>query len=376
MKGIKASITVVIITAITCTAIAAGASKRTKTTSSDSPDNDVITGAGTFPGNMACMYADDDGIYYCNNGDNSKVSLYNRVSQESGTVLTPINAENKINSFLKSKVYTAWKEDSITAGDDENNKGEDKWELYVKHDSRIIKIDEGNSSGTTSDDDIFTPEQEFSAYGNYIVYSVYGMPSKGEGTSVAIKLYDINMQSTKVIFSLDSSEGKYVSEPYIYKDCVVWSISSAGENTGDIYLYNIISDSYSKIVQGGKLIDPIPWEDYLICSSGGSGISSIVLLNLKSGVSKDIASVNQPVTGYSVGDGYVAWSSSSMDGVYVYDIKNDTSYELDRVSYNDSIAETLINIKIYGKIVTYTDHKFKRDSGTTILETGKYLVLK
>lgn len=376
MRGLKASLAVVVITVITCTAIAAGGHKKTETASSNSPQKDIITGAGTFPGNMLCMYADDDGIYYCSYGDNGKVLLYSRYSQESGTVLESIKSEHNISSFVKYKNYTAWEETSVNNEDDEDKNEKNHWELYLKKDTGIKKIDEGDFSRTTQDDDIFAPTGEFSSYGSYIVYSTYGVSSKGGDTGVSIKLYDTDRQQAKTIFSLADTGGRHVSDPFIYKDYIVWGISGGTGDNNDIYLYSITAGSYSKVVQGGKLMDPMLWEDYIICSSEENGVSSIVLINIKSGVSKDIASIDQSLLGYSAGDGYVVWSNSSMDGVYVYDIRNDATYQLDRIAGSDNIAETLINIKIYGKTVTYTDHRFKKDTGDTVSETGKYLVLR
>lgn len=385
MKGLKASAAVVIITAITCAAIVSGGLKRAETTSLNSIEEGIVTGAGTFPGNMLCMYADKGGIYYRNYGETGKMSLYNMSGQSSSTFLTPIKSEHNINSFIKSGDYIVWKESRGDNEGDNYNRDNNDWELYLKKDTRIIKVD-ACSPPVSIPDNSYAQSGEFSCYGKYIVYSTYALSPDTGDTGIVVKLYDMDLEKMKEIFSVADINGKYISSPSVYKDHIVWGISESsgdnGEIAGDIYLYNIEDNSCTRIVQGGKLVKPMLWEDYIICSRVRDGASSIVLLNIKTGDSKDIAptdkSISQSVETYeySVGEGYAAWNNSSMNGVFVYDIKNDKTYELDSTSYSENIAENLINVKIYGKTVVYTNHRFKKDSGTTVSETGKYIVLR
>jgi hypothetical protein len=76
------------------------------------------------------------------------------------------------------------------------------------------------------------------------------------------------------------------------------------------------------------------------------------------------------------GEGYVAWNSSYADSVCVYIIEKGEIVQLKNNGSTATVNHSLLNIRLYGKALLYTDHTFDRTSGKTISETNRYLVLK
>lgn len=389
MRGLKASFVILGITVIACIAMLSSGYRRVNTFSTvDVQQPDIVTGTGTFSGNAYYLFADNQGIYYVNYNGRNRVELFDIKKQASSYYLSPVKSNHKINLMSKSGDNVLWEEDSEHLREDGDKDFIYDWDIYLKKDNRIIKVDGGNRPGESQDVDESAPPKVLSVYGNYLVYKTYDKVPGTNSTGIVLKLYDMENDKIRSIFSIMDIKNTSVSDPCIYKDYVVWGAGKAqqenGNNkeNGDIYIYNIKTNSYSKFIEGDNLSNPMIWEDYIICSSRGDGGASIVLINIKDGSRKSIASTDsslspyKEVYEYSMGEGYITWNNSYIDCVSVHDIKNNKTYELDKSVPDNDTEDSLLNIRIYGKMLLYTEHKFKKLGSSTVSETGKYFILK
>lgn len=389
MRGLKASAAILFITIITCIVLADGGYRKADTAyQPDGTISEIVTEAGTFPGNIYYVFKDSSGIYGIKDSPGGGVDIYDVSSGKTSTFLKPIKSENRINAFCRSGAYVIWEEGSPSGEDKEGTGSTYSWALYLRKDNRILKIDENSPLELDTDAQVSVFPEKISAYGNYFVYKTYDTLPENNQKGLVIKLYDIAGEKSKNILYLADIKNTDVSEPYVYKNYVVWSEADVtvgydgADVKSDIYLYNISTESCIKVTNGETLINPLIWEDYIICSSRSSDDNTLILLNFTTGHRKNIVlsdfsvSPSREVLDYSVGSGYVAWNTSYMDSVRVYDIKSDKIYSLDIGGRTESAASNLLNIEIYDKSVLYKNHIVKNGSGSTISETNKFIVLK
>lgn len=395
MKGLKASLALIIVTILTCIVIVVTSSGMSKTglkktnavAAANYSTTDILMEEGTFAPDIFYEYANNKDIYHIKYDDRSSIKLYDIAGGKSEIILTPIKPENKIHAFYKYSDYFIWEEDGAS---DESERVErvDDWDLYLRKGNEITKIDTCGILDIDPKININLPPQKLSAYDNYLVYKTYdGIPYTGKSGAV-IKLYDMSKETYKVIFSLEDIKGIEISEPCIYKNYVVWSTSTVMQGdienlkTGDMYIYNINANSYTKVSEKSNLLDPVIWEDYIVCSRYGDKGPSVVVMNIKTGALKDVAFSDysvfpkKEVHDYSVGGGYVTWNNSYADSVNVYDIVNDSTLELKRCKPSSNADNSLLNIKLYGKTLLYTDHIFSKSNGRTISEVNRYIILR
>lgn len=389
MRGLKASLVSIIaaITACIVMILVSGISfdgglKKTDIQVSGTGVSDgIVKGEGSFSADINYESGDDMGIYYVKYDDRNSVKLYNISTGKSDTVLTPMDAKNKIHAFCKSGDYYAWEEDCILQDDQEEPESWSNWKLYIRRGNQIVRIDEGRSFNIKTDVNLKLPPQKLTASENYLVYKTYDMLPDTESPGIVIKLYDMKNDKCSVIYSAADFKNTQVSEPYIYKNHIVWSVSK-GENRGDMYLYNTGSGSTSKLTENGALSNPIIWGDYIICSSAGSSAPAITVLNFNTGFKKNIAFSDytlfpkKEMHDYSADGGYVTWNSSYADTVSVYDIINDRLYQLKMSSPSGNEENSLLNVRIYGKMLVFMDHRFDNRNGSTISEVNRYINLK
>lgn len=395
MKGIKASLAIVVLTILICIALivssGAGAQlglKKTGTLTGEVyASAGIIVEEGTFAPDIYYEYANNKNIYHVKYDNRSAVNLYNIDQKESEVLLTPLKSQNKIHAFCKSSDYFVWEEDELSDEPEKETKVGD-WGLYLRKGNQILKIDESKSLGSSTSADLSAPPQSLSAYENYLVYKSYGEVPGASNSGAVIKLYDMKNDKSRIIFSLIDTKNIEITEPYIYKNFIAWSTSDnkPGENlterTGDIYIYNINTSSYSKFTEGGNLLNPILWEDYIICSRYSSKGPSLVVINMKTGAAKDIVFSDyslfpkREIHDYSAGGGYVTWNSSYADLVRVYDIQNDSVIELKECKLTNTDNNSLLNIRVFGKTLLYTDHVFSKKNGKTLTEVNRYIILK
>lgn len=399
MRGFKASILIIILTAATCMFLigAVKVRKHDVYTINDKINenkdmkqetkNEKVLEEGTFPGYINYEYVDNNGIYHIKYNDRKEIYLYDKNTGKSDILVTTTKSKNSIHAFAKDNGYIVWEEDSGLLNDSEKLHNISDWELYLKKDTMIMKVDEGKPMKVDTDIVISLPTECISICGDYFVYKTYdNIPGTSE-TGAVIKLYDIKKERSRTIFSLIDIKNTYVSSPNIYKDYIVWStarknLDSERLEESNIYVYNIKYNAYSMVEGGHGLKDPMMWEDYVVCSSINTDKPSISLLNIKTGEKKDIASSDyslkprKEITDFSLGHGYVTWNTSYADSVQVYDIINDKVIELKKSNSEAGACNKLLNIKIFEKTLLYTDHVFNTKNGKTVSEVNRYIILE
>jgi hypothetical protein len=220
MRGLKASIALVLLTAVACLVLAGSVGKirlplfhDTSTSSSQKEKpTGIVTYEGNFPAGINYEFADIGGIYHMKYDSRGEVNFYDIITGNSSLFLTPVKTGSKINAFSKDGNDIAWEEDNSAADDSEGPEDYD-WEVYVRNDRRPYLVDRH----IASDDDEYIGMQGvpggLSLDGGYLVYRMYdsvpGMDSKGP----VIKLYDFKKNKSRVIFSLADWSGVEISNP-------------------------------------------------------------------------------------------------------------------------------------------------------------------
>lgn len=387
MKGFKISIVLTLFTILVCaimllsTADPVSPLKKDVQTMDNSVSQGIVKEEGSFSAEIYYEYCEGMDIYFVKYDDRGDIKAYNISAGKIEKVLTPMNAGNKIHTFFKSGDFYAWEEDSIMQEDMEDTGQSGSWMLYVRKGNHITRIDQGKDFETNAEKDLKLPPQKLSASGNYLVYKTYDLETDPQELKAVIKLYDMNADRGYVIFSLPYNKNTELSEPSVYGNHVVWSISN-GNGRGDMYLYDISSGSTSKLTEKGSLLNPVIWGDYIVCSSMGSDGPSIAVLNYNTGLKKYIAFSDytlfpkMELHDYTIGEGYVTWNSSYADTVSVYDMISDKVYELKKSAPSGNNDNSLLNIRLYGKTLVYTDHVFNKNNGKTVTETNRYIILK
>lgn len=346
-----------------------------------SKDNSTISPIieeGTFTGNISYEYAQDKKIYYTKYSDKKSIQVYDIPSGKSETIMDALQPGNKINFFTISNDCYIWEEDNDDESEDMTN-----WGLYIKKGSQIIKID-GDTAAENKG--IAMSPQGMSASGDYLVYRIHDVIPGVDKQGYLIKLYDIKNDGAKTIFTQADNSDIGISDPYINGNYVVWSVSKdindEKNQKSDVYIYSIKSGGFVKLTEDDNLSNPIIWETYVICLSNDIDGSSIVILNTVTGKKKTIAKSDytkfpeKEVHDYFAGNGYITWNNSYLDSVTVYDILKDKIYDLKKSQNTSDANNNLINIKLFGKTLLYTDHFLTPKTGKTISETNRYIILR
>lgn len=392
MKGLKISVLSLMITVFTCFAIISISGNRAlmsfkKINTNDKyPNHGIIIDEGTFPEDINYEFADSRNIYNIKCDTRSSVGIYDMVTEKSETLLTPVNETYKIDLFCKSGDYLIWKESGGPIDDQAEGSTQD-WKIYIRNGNDITKADECKKAEMDDSSKTDIVPERLSAYDNYLVYRTRDYIPGTEDKGTILKLYDLNAKSAKAIFSLYDAKETIVSDPYIFKNMVSWSVYRINDDNsktaeGDIYVYNIVSGSYSRLTESAPFINPVIWENYIICQRAEAYKSGIEIINTLNGARKEITSSNnskvpaREVHDYSAGSGYVAWNTSYADSVCVYDILNDKEYVLKNSKRDDKTDNSLLNVYIYGKMLLYRDHVFSAKNGQTISEINRYIQLK
>lgn len=397
MKRIKASLAALFLTAATCSVLigassvrsSVGLAKVTVPVVISSIEQGIMVGSGTFPGSVYCEYADDKGVYHTKYNSRRNISIYDLQSGQSNIVRKPEVPGNYIHTFIKNKDYTAWEEDSGKSIDSERQDKSNDWKVYVDKNGTTTLVDEGKpvKIGANAESTGISPIK-LSLYGDYLVYRTYDTVPGTNDNGVVIKLYDIKKEKLRAIFSIVDVQDFQVSNPNIYKNYIVWSTvrKKAGDvaaaSDGELYLYSIKHNSYIKIAQGEDFINPVIWEDYIVCVRNSNKNPSITIFNFNTAFKKDIVFSDYSLFpkkeffDYSIGEGYVTWNNSHADSVSVYDIANGKVIELKKNSQEEGKSNSLLNIRLYGKRIVYTDHLFDKKTGRTISEVNRYIDLR
>lgn len=394
MKGLKASLITVLITLVVCIVlfITGGIGpqdilkKADVETSANPVSSSIVVEEGTFPSDIYYEFGEDRDIYYVKYDDRSSVKIYNLASGRSESTLTPLNAGNEIHAFCKSGDYFVWEEDSLSQDSVGGLNMYRNWKIFIRKGNHIVRIDEGRLLEGEKDAALKLLPEKLSVSGNFLVYKTYNLLPGMDNPDLVIKLYDMENDRSNIIYSTGDIKNLEVSEPCIYKNYVVWSTAAAGDtgkfDIGDLYLYNIGTWSLSKLTDRGSLTNPLIWEDYIICNSLEATGPSIVVMNFKTGFRKHIAfsdsslSPKREIHDYSAGGGYVTWDNSYADTVSVYDIIGDKVYELKKSSPSGNNENSLLNIRLYGKALVFTDHVFNKKNGSTVSEVNRYMILR
>lgn len=411
MRGLKASVLLVIVTGATCFMIIRTnrveredtpvVNSQVETIAADTvvkytePQKEVeyikpdcVVEEGSFPGYINYEYADSSGIYHVRYDKRDSISLYDIVTGKLEVLMGPVILGNYIHAFDKYGEYLVWEEDNSQLNDPEDMDSEYDWKIYLRKDKVIQKVDEGKAVALNTGTDVSLPPGKLTIYGDFLAFKTYDMVPGTSDNGVIIKLYDIKRERLKAIFSLIDIKNICISAPDMYKDLVVWSTAELspedhGKVSGSkIYVYNIKTNSYGSLEKGESLINPLIWEDYIVSIDVSEKNPFLVLLNIRTGEKKKIASSDyslsprREITGYSIGEGYVTWQDSHADSVKVYDILNDKTVDLKSSSPMDGINNRLLNTRIFGKTIVYTDHLFDNKSGKSISEVNRYIVLK
>lgn len=392
MKRLKISLVLLIVTIASCGAIISISNSSSMqgfkkiTSGQNYAEDGIISEEGVFPVDVNYEYAEGGNIYHIRYTDRSSIGVYNISSQKSETIVTPVNSGYVIDSFCKAGDCFIWKENSEPSDEQyEGNAGD--WSIYLKEGNSITKID---GKGKTSLDGVKSAESypgRLSSYGDYIAYKSYGSIPGTDETGPVVKFYDIAYSKLKTIFSVVNGRDIVISDPYVYKDNIAWSVSklkydSDEDAQGDIYLYNIKTGDYKKLTENGPFLEPVIWENYIVCLRSEAKARSIVMIDMNSGSKKELVSSDKSISpvkevhDFMAGGGYVTWNTSYADAVNVYDILDDKMYTLKETKKVDNTDNSLLNIRLYDKMVLFTDHTFNSKNGRTISETNSYIQLK
>lgn len=395
MRGFKASLIILIITCAACFIMLGWGNIFsfsdfkvwvTAAANEETP-GETVPEEGEFPGNMRYLHGDNRYIYYTEYNKNDKVYLYHMDNGVSQLLLETVRPENIIGTFERFEGTIAWREEKSALPGHDGSKVHDTWEIFIRKDGKTHKVDEGELIQSSSEYDIFPMPQRLSLYGDYLVYRAYGQIPGSRDEGIVIKLYDIKKDSHRTIFSLKNADKYYVSDPCIYKDYVVWSTGELEMarrgivKKGDLYIYNIKTGSYGKVMEGEDLTDPLIWEQYIVCTRRDGRVKALGLYNIKTGVMEDIFASDYTVfpwrelQDYSIGEGYVAWNDSCADSLRVYDLINGEIRELAKRSSSEEVINSLLNIRIYGRNLLYKDHAYYKDSGRTAYDINRYILL-
>jgi len=387
MRSIRASVAILFLTAATCTILIGAVSNRHQNVYQEAmvnaEDTDsahgIIAKEGTLPGAIYCEYGDGDDVYYIRYNSRKNISFYNMAVGSSSVAATPIGPKNYIHVLCKMGDYLAWEEDGSSLNDPEKPHSVNDWVIYLMKNNMVVKVDEGKPVKIDTITDISLPPQKLSMYGDLLVYKTYDNIPGTKDSGVVIKLFDMKKEKSKAIFSLMNIKNAVVSDPYIYKDYIVWSVLECRDGDarviekGYMYLYNVNTGSYARIKNGEGFINPMIWQDYVVCTNTQDIGNSLSVLDIKTGLKKDVAS---NILDYSVSDGYVTWNSRGADLVCVYDIVNHKTYELKRSNPSEEAGNSLLNVKIFDRTIFYLDHVFDKKSGRTLSEASRYITLK
>lgn len=389
MRGFKASILIIVLTAATCAVLVGIIRLKNNDVyamNSELRQKDIFyEGEGTFPGNINYEYADGEGIYHIKYNDRSSISVYDIYSGKSRILITPIKPGNYIHAFSKYENYIVWEEDQRPVDDSENEGNIHSWDIYISEDGKALKIDEGKPKSIDINAGISLYPEKICMTGDYVVYRAYGAIPGTSEEGIVIKLYDIKRNKSKVIFSLMDIDNTEVSNPYIYNNRIVWSTAGSypdvtGENEKyGLYIYDIKTESYIMPEGGHGLVNPVIWEDYVVCRNMDSKYGEILLFNIKDGLKDSIVcsdgleASDSGVLDYSIGHGYITWNLGQTDSIWVYDI---SKKKVTQLKTADRANNNLLNAKIFGSMLLYTDHVFNDRDGSTVSEVGRYIALE
>lgn len=390
MEGFKASVVSIILTVVTCLMIVSVSKAQTImgfkiVDNTDENPESIVKEEGAFPPSVNFVYGEGRDIYHIKYDTRDSVEVYDILSGKSEMLLTPINTGYKINAFSKSGDCLIWEEEKGLLDDGEEGplKG---WAIYFRKGNKIFKIDEKKYGEQSGGDAAQFSRLKLSVYESKLVYKSYDSIPGTDGEGAVIKLYDLADRSSKIIFSLSHAKDIVVSDPCIYKNYIVWSTYSsyAGDELplGNIYVYNIKSNSYNILTRQDGYIEPLIWDNYIVCGFYSSSGPGVAVIDINTGSRKIIASSDYTISprkvihDYMVGEGYITWNSSYAESVEVYDIKQDRIYHLKKAENRGRSENSLLNIKIYGKTILYIDHIFNSKNGQTISETNRYIILR
>lgn len=392
MKGFKAAIVAIVATAFICFVIIF--ISRFQTTMGlkviDDGENiepeTIVKEEGVFPKDVNYVYAEGRDIFHIKYDIRDSVKVYDLQSNMSEVVLTPINKDYKICDFFKSGDYYIWEEEmGFCDESEESGVSYMGWAIYFRVGNEIVKVDEYKYDGSKDKDTLKIFNSNLSAYGSNLVYKSYDSIPGTDGKGLTIKLYDLSSRRSKIIFSLSDAEDIMVSDPYIYKNYVVWSTyrySNDNIPIGDIYVYSMKSNGYTILTRDDGYIGPMIYENYIACGFYTKKGPSLVLINMNTGDKKIITSSDYSLSpklemhDYMMGNGYITWNDSYAESVDVYDISEDRIYRLKKAENSSKSSNSLLNVKIYDKMVLFIDHVFNNRNGTSISETNRYFILK